>query len=87
MMWSSRPSLLNLYGPIRSTDNLSHGMASDFLAVNFPYLKSVFYYLTSITNLNVFTYVFSQALITIHTLDIVYTSCTSLMCTFGVLVA
>ena len=32
MRSSSRASLLILYGPIRSTDKVSHGMASAFLA-------------------------------------------------------
>ena len=39
MRGSSWTSLLILYGPIRSTNNLSHGMASAPLAGNFPHLR------------------------------------------------
>ena len=42
MRGSSWPSLLILYGHIISTDNMSHGMASAYLAVNFPYLRFCF---------------------------------------------
>ena len=39
---SSWPSILILYGPIISTDNLSHGMASASLADILPYLRFCF---------------------------------------------
>ena len=41
----SWPSILILYRPIISTNNLSHGMVSAFLAVNFTYLNFCFLFL------------------------------------------
>ena len=44
------------YEPIRSTNNLSHGMSSASLAGNLPYLRG-FLFLTIITDLYVGTYI------------------------------
>ena len=39
---SSWPYLLILFGPIRSTNNISHGISYGLLAVNLPYVKFFF---------------------------------------------
>ena len=42
IMGFSKPSILILYGNIRYTDSLSHGMASTSLMFNIPYLRFCF---------------------------------------------
>ena len=41
MRGSSRPLIQIFYGPIRSTNNMSHGMASAFISVNLPHYNFV----------------------------------------------
>ena len=55
----SWPSLLILYWPIRSTNNMSHGMASASLAGNFPYLRFYFLFLWQVLHTFMWVRIFS----------------------------